>query len=187
MFDFIISFDQTLFKLINSGLANPIFDIIMPVITAFKYWIPLLLLLAFFLLSEKVPNGRICALLLVLSIAFTDQMSSHLIKPLVSRDRPCKTLEDTHLIVKCPKGKSFPSSHAANSFGFMFILSRFIKKYKHIWFSIAGLIALSRVFVGVHYPVDIFCGALLGISCAWLIIKLYDLLSRKYSNRLKPI
>lgn len=71
------------------------------------------------------------------------------------------------------KGYSFPSGHAQVAFGVATYLSSVVRRrrYSVIFFSIAVLCGLSRIYVGVHYPLDVFVGAILGITIAWLIIR----------------
>ena len=114
-------------------------------------------------------NGRILALLLALCLVATDQLASHVLKPLVARARPCFALEGVTALLPQVRSHSFPSSHASNMFGAatLFVLAR---GRRWLWTLIpATLVALSRVYVGVHYPSDVAAGAVLGILCAVVI------------------
>lgn len=107
----------------------------------------------------------------LLTVVITDQVSSSVIKPFVQRLRPCNDpliSSQVHLLVNCGSGFSFVSSHAANHFGiacFVIVLlhSRFrwIAPAALLW---AALVSFAQIYVGVHYPVDTICGALLGIA-----------------------
>ncbi|MEM6725329.1 MAG: phosphatase PAP2 family protein [Bacteroidota bacterium] len=116
----------------------------------------------------------------LLGMILTDQISSQLIKPMVGRDRPCKeiTLNDrVEPLVRCGSGKSFPSSHAANHFGIALIIGLGLRRMIPwlIWGlgAWAALISICQVFVGVHYPSDVFIGALLGIIIGAILGKWY--------------
>ena len=105
---------------------------------------------------------------LTLVVFLTYQLSSTIMKPLVGRLRPChlESLQAMlHVPVNCGGLYSFPSGHAMSSFG--------ASVYLHKWFRLQGismwllyvyaaLISYSRIYVGVHYPLDITCGAIIG-------------------------
>lgn len=106
-----------------------------------------------------------------LSIFGSDTISSKLIKYEVKRLRPCQEvkLEPAAITrVDCGSGFSFTSSHAANHFCLAaFIVALFgfhMKAWKYLWWVWAGLISLAQVYVGVHYPLDVIAGALLGCT-----------------------
>jgi undecaprenyl-diphosphatase len=67
-----------------------------------------------------------------------------------------------------------PSNHAANMFAFATTLSFFYKRYKTFLFILASLIAFSRVYVGVHFPGDIFFGALIGYIISWFLLTTWN-------------
>lgn len=84
--------DKALFYFFNVKIANPVFDILMPFITKDVNLRIFLVLIWIGLLIFGGKNGRIVAILLIPAIAISDQLSSHIIKPLVSRIRPCHEL-----------------------------------------------------------------------------------------------
>ena len=175
--------DTALFYLCNVTLANPQFDVIMPYLTEIDNWrIPIaLILISLCVFGGKA--GRLTTLLIVVTITLTDQTSSSLIKPLVGRIRPCNALEGVRLLVKCTGSYSFPSSHATNMFGAAVIFSYSYKRLWPFFFMLAGLVAYSRVYVGVHYTFDILAGAILGALCAGLVLLLYLIFSRNIIKR----
>jgi undecaprenyl-diphosphatase len=179
--EIITNIDTWLFYLINVGLSNPLFDKLMPFITDQKNWMLVYIFLIGWMLWKGGKEGRIFAISLIVAIALTDQINSGLLKEFFGRIRPCHVLDDINLLVPCGGGKSFPSSHAANNFAAASVLTYFKPQYKWLYFSIAALVALSRVFIGVHYPLDIIGGACVGLfigsTVAFLanfILKLLD-------------
>ena len=101
-------------------------------------------------------------------IAFCDQFSHNVLKEIFERLRPCKTLDDIITPAGCGDTYSFPSNHAFNNFAaatFFFLL---YKNLKWILFTTAALISISRVYLGLHYPSDVFAGAILGILFGYL-------------------
>ncbi len=183
MFQEILQLDKSLFYFLNRGIANPVFDVIMPFVTSDFNLRVFLVLVWLGLLILGGRTGRIVAILLIPAIAIGDQLSSHIIKPLVGRIRPCHELESVRLLVSCGSGLSFPSSHAVNSFTVATLLSKFYKRYLVYLFSLAFLIAFSRVYVGVHYPGDIVAGMLLGFVVGLLVFYLWVYISKLYEKR----
>jgi undecaprenyl-diphosphatase len=173
MLEAIINIDIELMRFINVTLANPVCDAVMPVITSEYFLRPLLVLALLLTIWKGGRYGRITAILAILTVILSDQLSSQLIKQWVGRLRPCKELDWVHLLVNCSSGKSFPSSHAVNSFGQALVWSWRYPKYRYAIFGLAFLVAISRVFVGVHYPFDVAGGAIIGIVCATAILLLH--------------
>jgi len=107
---------------------------------------------------------------------------AYLFKNWVARPRPCRDeffMNQVRLILNnCPGGYSFPSSHAVNHFGFaMFIfitLRPIFKNWGYLFFLWAATICYGQVYVGVHYPVDVLCGAALGCMIGYLTASFYN-------------
>ncbi len=174
----IYSWDKKLFYWINSDWQNSVLDLVMPFITNFSHWrFPLfLLLLALFIWGGK--KGRWAVVLGIIAVGLSDFTSSQLLKPLFSRVRPCNVFPDVHLLVKCSKSFSFPSNHAVNFFSTALLFTYFYKKTGIFLFFMAVLVALSRVYVGVHYPLDTLAGAIWGLFGGTLILILANKIFR---------
>jgi len=164
------SIDRAIFLFFNRTLSNPVFDFIMPYITEEDYWrIPIFLIwLALIIFGGK--KGRIVALLVVLILTLSDQMSSSVIKPWVRRVRPCFVVEGAHMLIRQSRSFSFPSSHASNMAAMAVLFSIKYPRFKAVFISIATLVVYSRIYVGVHYPLDILSGALLGLLCVAVVL-----------------
>lgn len=160
--------DAILFTFFNQTLANPLFDWIMPVITNKYTWFPVWILILILLLWKGGKRGRWALLVLILTIIVTEPLVNRLLKPLFDRVRPCNALPHVHLLVKKHLSPSLPSAHAANFFAVATVLSFFYRKYQSIFWSVATVVAYSRVAVGVHYPFDVLAGAVVGVACGWL-------------------
>lgn len=164
-------FDQWLFIQINGNLANPVFDALLPFMRTAKHWAPLYLFLIVFALLNFRAKGIWWVVFLLATVAMTDMTGTYALKKVIGRVRPCNDLDfitNVRLLVDhCSNGYSFISNHAANHFGlatFIFITLRpLIGKWAAIGFIWATLIAYAQVYVGVHYPLDILAGSLLGL------------------------
>ena len=179
--DELIAKDQALFALINGKWTNPVLDQILPWMRNSNNWYPLYAILLTYLFIKWGKKTWKWVLLVSVNVALTDQISSSVFKPMVHRLRPCADPSIMYhsrlLLDHCSGGFSFTSSHAANHFGLaMFIfmtLQPLFKKYTYLFFIWAGLIAYAQVYVGVHYPLDIVAGALIGLMVGYLSATLF--------------
>ncbi|MEW6411057.1 MAG: phosphatase PAP2 family protein [Candidatus Zixiibacteriota bacterium] len=178
MLENLIGLDNTLFFFINSTLANPVTDFIMPIITN-DMLLRVIYGVAMALILWK-GNAKLRWLVLVsaATLLLTDQVSAGLLKPILARPRPCHEFYGVHLLVGCGGGYSMPSAHAANAFGQACLFTFFYRKYGWHLYGFAALIALSRVFVGVHYPGDIFVGAVIGRVAGVLTATIFNVITR---------
>jgi len=182
--DFILEIDTAIFYFINVSLANPFFDWFMPFITEKKHWFPVWGILIVGLLWKGGRKGRIVVFLIIPVIFLSDQLSAHVLKPLIARPRPCVTLPDAHLLMGIKRSLSFPSAHAANFFAVATYFNYFYPKYRWVYFGAAFFVALSRVSIGVHYPLDIVAGGILGAACALFVVYTWRVIE-KYIEKKK--
>jgi undecaprenyl-diphosphatase len=170
LLDFFQAIDQQLLLFLNVKFANALFDLIMPFITEKQNWYVPIGIIGILLFWKGGAKGKFVVLTLVVSLIISDQTSSSLVKPMVGRLRPCKTLENFRLLVECGGGYSFPSSHAVNIATAMGIFIYNYRRFSATWIIIALLVGYSRIYVGVHYPFDVLGGFVLGSGIAWIII-----------------
>jgi undecaprenyl-diphosphatase len=183
MLEWLLNIDQAVFLFINGSLANPITDALMPVIT--NDWL-LRIVYGLALIGLLVAGrGRFVWVVVfsALVVALSDQSSSAWLKPAFERLRPCKVI-DVHLLVGCGAGYSFPSSHATNLFGQAVFFGLLYKKSLPYLLTFAFLVGVSRIFVGVHYPLDIIGGTILG--SIWGLMMAGILWALNKSGRLMP-
>lgn len=174
--------DQTLFLRINQDTSNAFFDSWIPWIREAIMWAPLYLFIIAFVLFNFRGKGGIWIIALLATVALSDIVSSQILKDAFGRLRPCNDpfmQQYLRFIIKrCPGSFSFTSSHAANHFSlamFVFITGRHIigswLKAIFIW---AFLICFAQVYVGVHYPLDILGGTIVGISIGYVFGRLFN-------------
>ena len=182
MLQTLLQWDQELFLWINGSALSPFAEAFFPLITdlhktmVFKVAVlPLILALIFYRLRKK---GFVYLFMLLLAVGTSDFIGGKIIKPAVGRDRPTEAGIQVELRHYHYGGKSFPSNHALNIFTIC-VFSAFVFPGIAIPLVIfAALVAYSRVYVGVHYPLDIFVGALLGIVIGFLYSRLWKMYMR---------
>lgn len=169
------SLDAQLLLFVNHETANRFFDVLMPALSLRGYLLVIPFLIAMILWASKRKNqaGKtylaeaLWTVLIACSAAYLAGGVEDWMKDAVARVRPCRAIEGIRLIITCPKSFSMPSGHAISSFAFtlpLFYLSRaYISLSWRLYpLLLAGLIAFSRIYLGVHYPTDVFAGAILG-------------------------
>jgi undecaprenyl-diphosphatase len=174
MIDYLEMLDRSLLLFFN-GLNCPALDKIMWFISGKYEWIPLYLFILFLFFKKGKWHGFIFFAATILTIALADLSSVHIFKEGFQRYRPSHNLDIQHLIhfVDNYRGGKFGfvSSHAANTFALATISSLILNKKWFSWtiFSWAALVAVSRMYLGVHYPTDISVGAMLGVGIGYLV------------------
>ena len=186
--DWLIHLDKYVFVLINSVFTNKALDSIYPWWREGATWTPLYVFILSFMFLNFGKRTWPWLAFILFNVLLSDQVSSTLFKNYFMRLRPCSDpmmqYQVRLLLDHCSGGYSFTSSHATNHFGFvMFItqtLKPFISKYRWPLFLWAGSIAYGQVYVGVHYPLDVICGALLGCMLGFMLASIYNRRIAKY-------
>ena len=170
--ELLYAWDKATFYWINADWQNSVFDFVMPILTNFSHWkFPMfIILLALFVWGGK--KGRWSVILGVVAVGLADLSSHVILKNIFERVRPCSELPNVHLLLynNCPVTYSFPSNHAVNCFSSALLVSYFYKKTGIFLFLLAILVAISRVYIGAHYPFDTMGGAVWGTSVAAVIL-----------------
>jgi len=162
--------------LVNRRWSNPVFDTVVPWLRYQEVWYPCYIFLIAFALINFGKRGGWWIAGFIATIGLSDTVSSRLIKLSVERLRPCNNVDVLQFlqlrVTHCSGGYSFTSSHAANHFAMATFIAITLQpivgkkiKWVYVW---AASIAYAQVYVGVHYPIDVIGGSLVGIAIGWV-------------------
>ncbi len=151
------SADHTVFLDINRDIANPVFDAVFPSLRELTYFFWLFVIVYFLIRKEKK-----LALLVTLGIIVGASLT-YPVKFFIDRERPYDQIESARVLTQPESDPSFPSGHAEMSFLAATVISRFHPGYRRYLYAFAFIVALSRVYVGVHFPMDVIGGIIIGI------------------------
>lgn len=173
--------------LIVNGAHSPFFDSVMWCISGGWIWVPFYAVLAYLLFRRMSwKRASICLVTIGLIILAADQTCATLIRPEIGRLRPANLNNPLSSFVHVVNGYrggryGFPSCHAANTFALAVFMSLVIR---HKWFTVmmfswAFIVSYSRMYLGVHYFGDLFCGATIGSLFAVLFYYLQNYLFKR--------
>ncbi|KOF57986.1 MULTISPECIES: phosphatase PAP2 family protein [Clostridium] len=161
------SFDNYILFFIKNHIQNKYLDKLMPMITNMGnlgvIWI---VMAAALILNEPY---ELIGYMVILTLIISSIVGEGIIKHIVRRARPYNKQTSIKLLIAKPISYSFPSGHTLSSFAVAEVLSMYFVKYKLIFMAIACLIALSRVYLFVHYPTDVIAGIILGVLFSKII------------------
>lgn len=175
LFDLISCIDITAVRYVRSAFSCTFLDFLMPLVTLIGekglLWIVITLILLCFKKTRK--TGIVVAISLIMGVL----IGNLTLKPLVARARPC-WVDNVELLIKNPDDFSFPSGHTLACFeGAVSLLLCKHKKTGTLALISAFFVAFSRVYLYVHFPTDVLCGAILGTIFAYfafyIVNKLY--------------
>ncbi|MCB9017077.1 MAG: phosphatase PAP2 family protein [Paludibacteraceae bacterium] len=180
MMENILEWDRQMMVALNLSGSHTVFgDYFMWMTTQIFIWVPVVLMLLYVVCKNKGREAIPVILMIIAVFVLCDQVSSSIMKPLVARPRPGHDplVMDLLQYVHDYRGGAFgfPSSHAANSFGFA-MFSALLFRYR--WYSLvvfvwATLCAYTRLYLGVHFPLDILTGISLGLLFGGLCYFIY--------------
>lgn len=169
--------DHGLFDLINRDGQTDFFDILMPILSNLNYFLVPFGLLLIFLLVKKNVKLRVIAISILLLILVSDNLSTLVLKKMFNRPRPYHSVSNVHMYYKFTekwsttpqlkekvygKSHSMPSNHATNMFAIAILLSFYFRRFWPVFYLIALFVGYSRIYLGDHFPLDVFVGAVAG-------------------------
>ena len=182
--DIVIQWDYALWEWINNGFQNRSFDLILPLLRNKYIWYPLYIFIVFYIFHNyRRKNAMILILGLIATVSLGDLLAGQFLKKTIKRTRPCNELalqEDMKTRVRCSQSYSFPSAHATNHFAiatFLILGLSLGKRMSGALLFWATAIAYAQVYVGLHYPLDVLAGAILGILVGRVIFNFFNPLS----------
>ncbi|MDT0608607.1 phosphatase PAP2 family protein [Croceitalea rosinachiae] len=183
MLEKLLKWDRDTFIYLN-GLGNENYDAFWVTVTNMATWIPLFLLFIALFVLKFPKQEAFKKVMTVFALALFITVITYLTKEVIARLRPSNDLEINTLIriLKKPTDYSFFSGHAASSFSITVLVFLFLKanfKWAALFFLWPILFCTSRIYVGVHYPIDIIVGTIVGILSGFLFFKLYNRFLKK--------
>jgi undecaprenyl-diphosphatase len=184
MLEKILSLDTRLFIYLNS-LGSETYDGFWLFITKQANWTPFFLLLLYLIYKKLGAKQTLFLLLFVAALVTITDQTTNLFKHTFQRLRPCNNLEIKSLIriVQSRDSFSFFSGHAANTMAVATFLYLNLKRYfKYLGFLFLWplIFAYSRIYLGLHYPLDIISGYICGLILGSLMFKGYQIAQKKY-------
>lgn len=169
MFEAIAQLDAAALGWLHDNVQSPWLDPLMRALSSFAILGIALSVIALYFLWRDGDRGRILLVAGIVLAVITDQLASHVVKPLIARPRPHPG-----------SSFSFPSVHATNVMGQAVLLARFYPRFTGVFIGVATAVAFSRVYLEKHWPTDVLGGALLGAGCGFLM----SLAVKRWGNEL---
>lgn len=184
MIDAIYTFDNAIldfFQSIHFPLLNKFMVFVTSLGNGGRIWIGLSLVLLFFKKTRKAGIASAIALIFGLIIC------NLTLKELVQRARPCfQEFAEYEWLIKTPSDYSFPSGHTTSAFASALAASCFFRNKAFVISSVtlAAIIAISRIYLYVHFPTDVIAGLIIGVICAILGVIITNFIYKKLSKNL---
>lgn len=202
--------EQTLLFLINRQWTSPETDWLMAITTDWNFWRPIILSVGILFGIFGGFHARAALLCTLVCLGIVDPIVVNSIKHAVGRPRPYMmlqgvrevklahaqpqilalakplTIEYSQPSIEPIRGPSFPSGHAANNFTVATVFTLFFRRWGWILMIPSALVAYSRVYVGVHWPLDILAASLIGAGVALVLTILIEWAWRRWGERVFP-
>ncbi|MBI5374104.1 MAG: phosphatase PAP2 family protein [Candidatus Schekmanbacteria bacterium] len=174
--ELLFKIDSAILFFFNISISNPVLDFLMPIITNAGALFPVVLIAGLISIYFAREQKLYYTFSFLVSMYFS-QIASHQLKVFFNRPRPATSLDWVNVIGSYLYDRSFPSGHATAAFAMGIFFSMKFPRYKAFFISLAVLVAISRMYLGVHYPSDVIAGALTGSTITFLCVTAIDRLA----------
>jgi undecaprenyl-diphosphatase len=180
----VISIDQSVFHAINASLASPLLDAPMRLVSSSRVWYALGLALIAVALARKSVAMLTTMLLAASAIGFTDLACVCAVKPFFGQFHACHVFQFVrHVVRTCSGDFGLPSTHAANGMAAATVLAWMTRgPVRFAAVAAAGLIGLSRIYLGLHFPLDVLSAYVVGAAIGTAVYGFFALLARRQSG-----
>jgi undecaprenyl-diphosphatase len=129
----------------------------------FVFWVTAAIAMVF-------PDRRAAAWRTILAGVLTWVVCEHALKPAFDRQRPYEVDSSIVVLDAKPLTRSFPSGHAAAAVAYSLAGARMFRRSALLWWAMAFLVSISRIYIGVHWPTDVLGGVAIGLGCSWFVL-----------------
>lgn len=189
----IADLDKTLFLLLNQDWRHPLLDRFIPLLSSSGYWLGLLGLILLGGVIWGSPRFRWMVIVAVVVLATGDLLTTYVLKPFFARPRPYTVLDNVwvykgyHWLTSDRIARettlSFPSNHAVNSAAFAMVVGWFFRRWWPWMAIMVFIVGYSRIYMGLHYPLDVFTGIVVGVDVACLVLWAVQAGARRWPRR----
>lgn len=180
-----MDYEFYLLNLIQQHVRNDFFDVLMPLVSMLGKAAALWVIIAAVLLCFK--KTRTVGRSMAWNLASGGALLMLTVKPIVNRIRPYVLNDTVSLLVSPETNASFPSGHTFMAFGASTVIFLYNKKLGIISYMLSAVIAFSRLYLYVHFPSDVLCGAILGIVSALVFYRIETILFPPAHHRFQPV
>ena len=178
--------DHALFQWFNRGVVNPVFDVLMPILSGNPLFKPGLAVLALGLWWKGGRRGVCCALMLAATLAL-GETGTGILKRTFGRPRPYATHPETRMLAGKGLNASMPSGHAAIWAGAAMVAATYFPRSRRVMVPLAAGVGISRMYVGVHYPSDVVAGWAWGAFYGWCVPRVFEAAWQTVGTRWFPL
>lgn len=178
--------DYALFQWFNRGVVNPVFDVLMPILSGNPLFKPGLAVLAIALFWKGGRRGICCALMLAATLA-VGETGTGILKRTIGRPRPYATHPETRMLAGKGLNGSMPSGHSAIWAGAALVAAAYYPRSRKVMIPLAAGVGVSRMYVGVHYPSDVLAGWAWGALYGWCLPRFFEATWRTVGTRWFPL
>ena len=176
----LIDTDHAIFKFVNINLKNGFFDSIISKVSfcdskGFNPSMIIIIIVSLIILRKEEKNKFWILLAFIICTVIVASTINTFIKGLVERPRPLTVFGEGNINIfyEILHARSFPSGHTQFAFTAMMTMLFLIPKYWYIYLILAVATGFERMYAGCHFPLDVCCGAFIGITVSYIMVKLF--------------